>query len=132
VVDARVCRWCGAPVTDLVRGTCPHCGTVLDEQQAAGLVVDARGDIWRVVLVDAGRKPKKVAKAIAAAAPHDEAGARALVDAVRPGAPQIVVDRIAGSVAIGVVQALAAAGATVRSEFRQGGGWAPGMALGGR
>ena len=130
MVDAQVCTWCGAPVRELVRGTCPHCDTVLDEQQAAGLVVDARGDIWRVVLVDAGRKPKKVAKAIAAAAPHDEAGARALVDAVHPTAPQIVAERITGTAALAVVQALAAAGATVRSEYRQGGGWAPGMALG--
>lgn len=113
------CTNCGAPVQKLEAGRCPFCKTILNETLASAVVVDGRGPIWRVVLLAAGPKPKKTAKALASACQWKSDQADAFVAGLANG-PAIVVDDMHGRDATQIFIKLQTEGAEVTLERRQG------------
>jgi hypothetical protein len=111
------CTNCGAPIQKLVAGRCPFCQTILDKQQAGGLFIDARGPIWRVVMLAVGGKPKKVAKALVEDLGWSADQANAFVASKMPC---IVVDNINGMPATKLFIRLHGEGAEATVERRQG------------
>ena len=115
------CTNCGAAVQQLAGGRCVYCKTVVDVPQAAGLVVDGRGPIWRVVLLAAGPKPKKTAKALVEACKWQSAQAEAFVASL--GAGRIVIENVKASEATPIFTRLLREDAEVTLERRQGPDW---------
>jgi len=113
------CTNCGAPVQKLEAGRCPFCKTILDEQQGAGLVIDGRGPIWRVVLIGPG---KKTAKMLVAACQWKADQAEAFVKSLASG-PKVVVENIPGRDATQIFIKLQTDGAEVSLDRRQGADW---------
>ncbi len=126
MTQAHTCPKCGAPLQQLVKGACPHCHAVIDKVLASEVIIDARGPIWRVLLLGAGGKPKKVIALVQSAFGRSALDAKTLVEAVRPGMPQVLVDGITGRDAITHFQSFMKVGAEVRTEHRHGADWRAG------
>ncbi|HEY8076002.1 MAG TPA: hypothetical protein VIF62_17870 [Labilithrix sp.] len=115
------CTNCGAAIRELVGGRCAYCKTAADVPAAAGLFVDGRGPIWRVVLLTAGPKPKKTAKALVEACKWKSDQAEAFVAGV--GSGRVVLENVNASEATPIFTRILRENAEVTLERRQGADW---------
>jgi hypothetical protein len=120
-MTATSCSQCGAPLV-LVEGRCSHCGAVHDHDQAAGLIVDGRGPVWRLRVVGI-RDAEGVVKHLVKELGWDEVRASALVQQVQQGNPAAIMERVHGRQVTDAFLPLHHAGAEASQERWTGATW---------